>query len=318
MLPFHPVAVPTPYPVGPVNAYVILSRPYTLIDTGPDTQEAREVLKKELEQVGVGLNEIERILLTHSHLDHSGLIDWFYQFSKPTLYIHSDELKKMMGSKSFLQQRIQFILETGTPEDIFRQLVEPRGDVACLVVSGKSIVKLVGGEELHFEDGLLKVYHLPGHAVGHLCFFDPAGGSFFSGDFLLPDITPNPVVEFDLDCPGKRFPTLRFYQEGLDRVDEMDIKAVWPGHGGVFSDYHRLIADFRQHHKERLNHIMEILYSKGEKNVYEVSRLLFSGLTGYDVFLGLSEVQAHLDVLVEQGLVKIKKQEKVLYYSSPL
>lgn len=315
MLPIYQITVPTPYPVGPVNAYIILSRPYTLIDTGPDTKEAREALKKGVEQAGINLHEIKKIILTHSHLDHSGLIDWLSEFSKATLFIHPAELEKMTVSDDSFQHRIQFIMKTGTPEDILRQLIELHGEVSFPAVSGKSIVELAGGEELRFEEGVLQVYHLPGHAPGHLCFFDPAGGNFFSGDFLLPDITPNPMVEFDPDCPEKRLPTLSLYLEGLQKIDKMDIRTVWPGHGEVISDYHRVIATCLQHHQERANWIMELLHGNGEKNVYEICQLVFPGLTGYDVFLGLSEIQAHLDILAKQELVKIREQEKVFYYS---
>ena len=314
MLPIHPIAVPTPYPVGTVNAYVILSRPYTLIDTGPDIKEAGEALKKGVEQAGISLHEIERIVLTHSHLDHSGLIDWLSGFSKATLFIHPAELKKMVSDDPF-QQRMQFVIKTGTPEDIIRQLIKWHGEFVFPVMPGKRIVELAGGEELRFDEGFLQVYHLPGHASGHLCFFDPAGGNFFSGDFLLPDITPNPVVEFDPDCPGKRLPTLSLYLEGLHKIDKMDIKTVWPGHGEAISDYHRVIATCLQHHRERANWIMELLRVNGEKNVYEISQLVFQGLTGHDVFLGLSEIQAHLDILAERELVKIRERGKVFYYS---
>ena len=101
MLPFYPIAVPTPYSVGTVNAYLILSQPYTLIDTGPDTKEAGEALKKGVEQAGISLHKIKRIILTHSHLDHYGLIDWLSGFSKAVVFIHPAELKKMVSDDPF-------------------------------------------------------------------------------------------------------------------------------------------------------------------------------------------------------------------------
>lgn len=315
MLPIHPIAVPTPYPVGTVNVYVVLSRPYTLIDFGPDMPEAREVLRKGLNQAGMELSDIERLVLTHSHPDHRGLYEWLYGFSKAALFIHPLELRTIKNPKATLQQRMQFILESGAPGDVFKMLVKQHDHISFPDVSGKPVVELVGGEELYFENGVLNVLHLPGHAPGHLCFFEQAEGNFFSGDFLLPDITPNPLVEFEPGQPGKRSPTLRYYLEGLEKVENMNIKTVWPGHGKVMPDYRREIVTCRRHHRERSKYLMDLMRINGEKNVYELSRLMFPNLTGFDVFLGLSEVQAHLDFLEEQGFINIRESGKVLYYS---
>lgn len=41
MLPVYQLSIPTPYPVGPVNIYLIKSKPYTLVDVGPDTLRAK-------------------------------------------------------------------------------------------------------------------------------------------------------------------------------------------------------------------------------------------------------------------------------------
>src|SRR3954471_7078519 len=69
-----PVRLPLPLPhVGSVNAWLLPGEPLTLIDTGPCNEEALTALETGLARGGVRIEDIELILVTHHHLDHSGL-----------------------------------------------------------------------------------------------------------------------------------------------------------------------------------------------------------------------------------------------------
>ena len=67
------LSVPTPFYVGDVNVYLIREDPVTLIDVGPKTREAAEVLRRKLAAEGVLFSDVRRIVLTHAHEDHCGL-----------------------------------------------------------------------------------------------------------------------------------------------------------------------------------------------------------------------------------------------------
>lgn len=314
MLPVYHIPLPTPYPVGPVNVYLIFSEPYTLIDAGPDTGEARMVLQEALAARGLSVGDLKRVILTHSHSDHSGLAEWLHSVSGAQVFIHPIELARMLEPKNFFEERMAFLTETGAPQAVIQQMLAARDSLPMPTVSADSVVELTGGEELSFAEGTLKAYHLPGHAPGHICLYDPEEGNFFSGDFLLPHITPNPLVEFDPECPEKRIHTLSIYLEGLNRVNELAVETVWPGHGEAFGDHHQLIASYYEHHENRLNYLRELLRSHAELSVFQLSQLVYPDLNGFDIFLGLSEIQAHLDVLQERGLVCSREREKVFYY----
>jgi glyoxylase-like metal-dependent hydrolase (beta-lactamase superfamily II) len=64
-----PLAIPTPFYVGNVNVYLIKEEPLTLIDVGPKTKEASDILRDKLRQNGVQIADIRRIILTHAHVD---------------------------------------------------------------------------------------------------------------------------------------------------------------------------------------------------------------------------------------------------------
>src|SRR4051812_16189435 len=69
-----PVCIPLPLPhIGSVNAWLLGGDPLTLIDTGACDDEALTALEAGVRRAGVRLEDIELVLVTHHHLDHSGL-----------------------------------------------------------------------------------------------------------------------------------------------------------------------------------------------------------------------------------------------------
>ncbi|MGN6166864.1 MAG: MBL fold metallo-hydrolase, partial [Solirubrobacteraceae bacterium] len=71
----HRMAVPTPFLVGRVNCYLIVDRPLTLIDTGPNSGKSLDELERALADHGHAIEDLERIVLTHQHMDHIGLLE---------------------------------------------------------------------------------------------------------------------------------------------------------------------------------------------------------------------------------------------------
>src|SRR3954462_10912316 len=68
------VQIPVPLPhIRSVNAWLLRGEPLTLVDTGPYGDEAYAALEAGLKAAGVGVKDIELVLVTHHHLDHSGL-----------------------------------------------------------------------------------------------------------------------------------------------------------------------------------------------------------------------------------------------------
>ncbi|GAA3322326.1 hypothetical protein GCM10020331_041760 [Ectobacillus funiculus] len=57
----------------------------TLVDTGTNTAEARLALQAGLGELGYRLSDIETVIITHHHVDHSGLLNDF--FRRPLLLL---------------------------------------------------------------------------------------------------------------------------------------------------------------------------------------------------------------------------------------
>ena len=69
----HRLAIPTPFQVGRVNAYLIEDSPLTLIDSGPNSAKALDELEQALAALGHKVEDIELLVVTHQHIDHFGL-----------------------------------------------------------------------------------------------------------------------------------------------------------------------------------------------------------------------------------------------------
>ncbi len=314
MLSVYQIIIPTPYPVGPVNAYLIKNDPITLIEIGPDTPQANKVLRHMLEMLGCRIEDIKRIIVTHSHPDHCGMAEQFARASGAAVLIHPLEESKIKGKQDFYKERMPFILETGIPAEVLKEVIGDKDELPEPSLTGVNIKLMSGGESIAFDGGELLIMHFPGHSPGHLCAYDPEQKLFFSGDFLLPHITPNPLMEPDQEKPGSRLPALKQYLSGLEVMEKMNVAMVFPGHGGAFNDYGRVIDVARQHHQEQFERIKANLQA-GELNAYQLCMAIYPGLRKFGIALGLSEIVAHLDFMVANGKINYSKKQGINYYS---
>ena len=71
----HRLRIPTPFAVGRVNCYLIEDSPLTLVDTGPNSGKSLDELQRQLDALDHAIEDLELIVITHQHLDHTGLVE---------------------------------------------------------------------------------------------------------------------------------------------------------------------------------------------------------------------------------------------------
>jgi glyoxylase-like metal-dependent hydrolase (beta-lactamase superfamily II) len=158
-----------------------------------------------------------------------------------------------------------------------------------------------------------RTLHCPGHSPGLICFHWPEKKILFTGDHLLKEITPNPILNVSENIFPLRYPSLREYLTSLEKIERMDLSLLLPGHGEQIHDAKGLIQKVFSHHKERMDLVIGFL-SKGEKTPFEIATDLFPSVPPFEVFLGISEAVGHLEILREKRMVGVKEKEGKDYY----
>jgi glyoxylase-like metal-dependent hydrolase (beta-lactamase superfamily II) len=170
------------------------------------------------------------------------------------------------------------------------------------------------GDAISFKSMTWKTLLCPGHSPGLICFHWPEKRILFTGDHLLKEITPNPVLNVPEYRLPFRYPSLKDYLTSLEEVEKLDTSLLLPGHGEEIHDMRGLIQKIFAHHKERMDRVLFSI-SHGEKTAFEIAMDLFPGVPPFEIFLGISEAVGHLDILKEKGIVKLREKEGRDYYS---
>ena len=118
------------------------------------------------------------------------------------------------------------------------------------------------------------------------------------------DITSNPILETPREGMPDRPRSLPHYLQSLRRIRELDLRKVLPGHGDPVYDHRAQIDEILSHHTVREGLILQLLRQK-DYTAYELGVALFGGgLPGVELFLVMSEIIGHLDLLELEGNVR--------------
>lgn len=315
-LPVHRIEMPTPYAVGPVNAYLIDAEPLTLIDAGVNTPQAQNALRIALAAAAVFPESVERILITHAHPDHYGLVQVLQEASGAAVFFPEREIARVRD-KQMVFEVGRLLMEAGMPLDLLFKMDQQRRKGPRPHMHHDVVVPVKDGDRFGFHvDGAsfeLVARLMPGHTGGHVVYHHPGSGTLFAGDQLLPDVSPNPLLEPSLDVPGERRRSLREYLASLEAMAALELEVAYPGHGAPITQPHRLITWTINHHHERKEKLAARL-GDDACTPYELATEIYPDAAGYDVFLAVSEVVAHLDLVVDEGRAVVEQRDGVTYY----
>jgi glyoxylase-like metal-dependent hydrolase (beta-lactamase superfamily II) len=330
------LAIPTPFAVGRVNCYLIEDDPLTLLDAGPNSATSLTTMEAMLEAHGHRVEDLRRIVVTHQHIDHIGLVQILAIRSgaevcaldqlAPWL---ADYRRQMEAGDSF---SAQIMLRNGIPQDVVHALRAVSASFRAWGAAAHVTHTLSPGDSLDFTGRSWRVLHRPGHSPSDTVFWDEASGELFGGDHLIKHISSNPLLSKPLgplppsggeeeerkeglksSAPSppaggdegdaaERPKALVTYLESLRHTREMDLAIVYPGHGEPVEDHRTLIDErFRMH--ERRAEKLHKLIAERPRNAYELAQEMWGNVAVTQAFLTLSEVLGHVDLLIDEGRV---------------
>ncbi len=307
----HLMAIPTPFMVGRVNCYLIEDDPLTLVDTGPNSGKALDCLERELAGRGRRIEDLGRIVITHQHLDHMGLVDVLARRSGAEV-VALDLLAPLIedfGAEAERDDELAeaLMLRHGLTPDVVTALRAVSRSFRGWGSSTRVTRRLADGESLEFAGRTLEAIHRPGHSPSDTIFLDRAARTVFGGDHLLRHISSNPLISRQLGGksgePGDGRPrALLTYLASMRETREMDIERVLPGHGDPFGDHAELIDERFAMHDRRARKIHGLL-AEQPLTAHEIAQSLWGNVAVTQAYLTLSEVLGHVDMLVERDQV---------------
>jgi glyoxylase-like metal-dependent hydrolase (beta-lactamase superfamily II) len=299
-----PLAVPF---LHSINVWLLEGEPLTIVDTGPGNRETLASLEAQLRARSRAVEDVELILLTHHHLDHTGLAGRIAERSGAI--VAASEGTTAWGrdyqSRAAEERRFGVALQLahGVParlvqagEPFWEHIERNSADFPVTRVVTDGDVVVAGGRRL-------RVVERPGHSATDTLFVDDASGVALVGDHLLADITSGAEVVPSGDVSDGRRRSLVEYLDALRETASMPLEVLLTGHGPPIRDHRSLIAERLAFHESRLTEVAALVEA-GFGTAFEVARRLWDDeVAETQTVLAVWEVVGHLDVLVGRGIV---------------
>ncbi|WP_020661890.1 MBL fold metallo-hydrolase [Amycolatopsis benzoatilytica] len=320
--------IPLPLPndgLRAVNVYAVTDgTDLVLVDSGWALEESRRLLTEALDAIGAELGDVREFLITHVHRDH---------------YTQAVALRREFGNRIALGKLEEPSLDASADPNKFPlqaqvDLLRRSGGQAVIT----ALSQMFGSAPRPTEDDLweapdewlapgrrtvlpgreLDVVHTPGHTNGHVVFVDAAAGLLFSGDHVLPHITPSIGFQpVPADLP------LNDYLESLRLVRAMPDHRMLPAHGPVTDSVHARIDELLAHHSQRLE-TMAAQIEAGASTAFEAASRLgwtrrgrkLSEMDAFNQMLAVLETGAHLDLLASQGKLAVEETDEIRRYKT--
>jgi glyoxylase-like metal-dependent hydrolase (beta-lactamase superfamily II) len=319
----YQLKVPIPNnPLENTNIYLVQGdKSYTLIDTGWDSDTAFNSINRQLAEVGVGFRDLSQIVITHAHFDHYGLVGRIIQMSGAKLYLHKLEQEvfrtRYTVTEEFLHQIEVWFTVNGVPPGMIAAVHGPISGFRKPIPAVPDVL-LNGDETIPSGSFNLKVVWTPGHSPGHICLYEPTQKILFSGDHVLPVITPNISL-----TPASDANPLGDFLNSLQIVKKLDVNLVLPAHEDIFRNLPKRVDEIIRHHEMRSAEILKAMNHQ-EMTAYRIADLVtwmpeqggvkHEKLKPVAQLAAVSETLAHLRAMSVENKVTSTTHDGIVYY----
>lgn len=187
-----------------------------LVDTGLPGQ--RDQIAGALEQAGVGLADLRRIVLTHQDVDHVGSLPDLVEATGARVLASEVEVPFIVGAERPRFDRPDFVQAYPAIATLLERLKQVKVDEA---LADGARIELAGG---------VRAVATPGHTVGHMCLYLERSRTIIAGDALTAEAGrlqgPSPTATADMATASR----------SVCKLAELDVAAIVCYHGGVVTE----------------------------------------------------------------------------------
>jgi glyoxylase-like metal-dependent hydrolase (beta-lactamase superfamily II) len=310
-----------PLPRSPLkwlNSYIVKGDDrFLIIDTGFNREECQTELIANLNKLGVDLNKTD-IFVTHLHVDHIGLAG-VLATNDSKVYLNEKEVRQINIQQSnwegYWQKVLDVYVANGFPIEnaslsMKNHPAQKYGLKKIIPFSAVTDKDIINIGDFHFQ-----CVATPGHSPGHTCLYEPNKKIFVAGDHILFDITPN------ITYWSEMHDSLNEYLKSLEKIRNLDVKIILPGHRRLMHNLHNRIIELQKHHHDRLNEVLAAL-KDGDKTPIQIASCITWDIAckSWEEFppaqkwFAFGETLAHLKFLENKNKIRSHRQnDKILY-----
>jgi glyoxylase-like metal-dependent hydrolase (beta-lactamase superfamily II) len=313
------ITLPMPFRLRHVHVYALVDgQDVALFDTGMIMPGAFERMDSDFKSIGLSVESIRDIYLTHVHTDHCGMAGVIQEKSKAKIHltgvahqIHAH----FQDADNLIAQARMFYARHGMSGPDVEAIVEEIEDMRSRIPGFTVHSFLQENEIRRFGGRSFEVIFTPGHAAGHVCFFFRDEGVLLAGDHILPYIAPS----LSPNIHDEDFQPLGSYLESLDLIEGLPITTLHPGHGNAFSGIDERIREIRAHHTIKKQALHKSI-GREPRTTYNICAGIIGAAAAnwddWEKFMALNETYVYLQALKKDGAIQENVSAGVIHYTS--
>lgn len=303
---------------GSVNVYLFSAPEPVLIDAGFNSDENWAALQSGLAAHGLNAADLKRVIITHPHVDHYGLAARIARTGPAEIWMAEVGVDWLRNFTAYQRRRIDYYRTTflpalGLPSSTVQSMLQwMEGTLATWEpIPAERIAGFAVERELWLGGQPWQVLHLTGHDSHLTAFYQPETRQLLSADALIIP-TATSVVEAP-PAGQPRQPVLPQLVNSLERLAQLDVEIVYPGHGTPFRDHRAVIRSQIARIHQRKQECWRAVAS-GAGTVAEVFQQLYGARAKQVGPAGLWMVVGYLDLLLAEGAVTVDEVDGLWRY----
>lgn len=309
----YPIIFPSQYSgMGSINCYIFQNgEDFTLIDAGIDTPDFQQFFLSKLKQYNVHPNQINRIVLTHFHADHTGMVNALTANHPIPVYASTLAIPRLKFEESYLQQKISFYDESYEQFGVLQFANERMEKLRKTLKNRKKLRIHTEIFPLKEEIAGLQILKTPGHSPDSISLYDHETGWLFAGDFIIETGMTSALLEHDEE--GEMVLSLQQYEQSFEQLEHLPVSNVFAGHKNVFQNLDEVIQNSKSKINYKLAKVMKKI-EEGHTTAISLGQALYGPRFETHFTFTISEVIGYTELARKRGFIERVWKEKQWHF----